>query len=523
MKKIARFIRNGYKILKIIESKTDDYNCEFKFTFDIPYKDIRISYNKMYEMPYYMDFETENEFEITYHKATSTKPTKVHIKEKTNNGNNYVTLPLTELQDLNTNIGIPFPIVRIFVPNKLNLDNVANISSKYKDYEIGKFNSIDIYIVSAKVNYEREYQKWLELYSIILNNDIMYFCTENNNLINNKYRDNYRMNKRKNSKNINGLYSKITDNIGILVNMSLVDDLRTDKLELQFLENKYTFGILSQFNTFDSNNKMIPVYKYDIENNNFSTKEKEKSLFAFHKYEKQHFEYKKRNYEKYSKYLKVINEEKEVMRSLLDKAESFKNLIYSKRKDTLIKYNLWKGDRLKQNILNSNIKFENFINELYNKLSLDEKFLVNDLIYLQSTLNLFLCKYLNINEFKVFNIKVKPKLSLLKKYNKQLDEIGLGKEFEYMILIINDLYQIELFRGEINRFFENESDANIRVSKAIYPLNDYYKYGIPEKFNNKEEFDIIDKQLQFCNKKDFKNKFSKNSIYSNLYDSLFNY
>lgn len=522
MKKIARIIKNGYKILKIIESKNDDYNCEFKFTFDIPYRDIRISYNKMYEIPYFMNFETENEFEITYHKATSTKPTKVHIKEIMDNEINYVTLPLNELQDLNTNMGIPFPIVRIFIPNNLHLNNIAAKSRKYKDYEIGNFNSVDIYIVSAKVDYEREYQKWLELYSIILNNDIMYFCTENVNLLNNKFRDNYRINKTNNSKNINGIYSKITDNIGILINLSFVENLKIDKLELQFLENKYTFGILSQFNIKDGYNKLIPVYKYDIDNNNFSIKEKEKALFDFRKYEKQYFEYIKRNHKKYNEYLKYISQEKDIMRSLLNRADCFKSIIYNKRKEMLIKYNLWKDDTLNQNILNSNIKFENFSEEMYSNLSFVEKFLINDFINLQSTLNLLLCKYLNITEFKIFNIKVKPKLTLLNKYNKQIDDINLGKEFEYIILLINDLYQIELFRGEINRFFENESDANIRVSKAINPLEDYYKYGVPEKFKDKEEFEIVETQLQFCNKEDFEKNFSENSIFSKLYDSLFN-
>lgn len=78
-KKIA-VVKNGYDVMRIIEMNSDNENCELKIVLFIDNCDIDIKYLKLFSTIEKQKFDKTKKFELTYHKKSTTQPTKIHLK-----------------------------------------------------------------------------------------------------------------------------------------------------------------------------------------------------------------------------------------------------------------------------------------------------------------------------------------------------------------------------------------------------------------------------------------------------------
>ena len=282
MSKKIVITKNGYEILKIIEWASDAQNCEFKIIPSIDTQNINIYYMKLFSKGEFFQFDKNKNLEITYHKATLSKPTKIHLKmiDKQNKEDVvYKTLPLDELLDPDINTEIPIPLLKIIIPDNV-LTKKYQPKKTYKQFDIQDNNIIEIYMTKSKFIQSDFSQKWKMLDTILLGNSMEYFATGLDKYIaQNIYTTFY---NKEHVRNV-CITADVTNNIGIRINTIRNPNIRTDKMNMLFIENKAYLGFLGGPKVTYKDSKITKrAYEYDLENPKyFYDKEKEKWKYIF--------------------------------------------------------------------------------------------------------------------------------------------------------------------------------------------------------------------------------------------------
>lgn len=265
--------KSGYDILRIIETASDGNNCEFKICPMINTKDINIFCMQLFSEPKYFEFDKNKELEITYHKASNNKRTKIHLKLKSEFDTEYKELELTKLLDPNVNTEIPIPLLQIIVPNEV-LYKKYEKQKKHIQFEVENNNIIEIYLTKKGYKDSNLFDKWKFLNNLLFINPIQYYATG----LNEKYAgQNIYMKLQENI----GLIAKktdVTDDIGILINVVNNPNIKTQKMCMLFIENAAYLGFLggTLLYTEECKNGKL-AYKYDLDNDQyFDSNEREK-------------------------------------------------------------------------------------------------------------------------------------------------------------------------------------------------------------------------------------------------------
>lgn len=310
MKKKILITKNGFKLLKIIEGKCDGDKCEFKIIPEVESKYIDIFTLQLFSKSEEFLFDKDRELEITYHKSTLSKPTKIHLKLINKNDKSdiiYKTLPLTRLIDPDIHTEIPIPLLKIIIPNIINTKLDEKSEKDYKKFEIGDNNIIEIFMTQSETDVKDNIypQKWLFLNMQLMLNPIQYWATGDNKFIGQNYAMQYY--KREHYTHNICVQADVNDDIGIKINTMNCEGIDSDKLQFLFIENEFYLGFLAGTSIRnESETEFKLVYKKDIENDKyFDDKERKKWEYIFQKEIKKLNGFIKKNYYKYQQQFKT--------------------------------------------------------------------------------------------------------------------------------------------------------------------------------------------------------------------------
>ncbi len=281
-RKIA-ITKNGYDILRIVEGSKDGDKCEFKILPRIDAKNIDIYSMKLFSKSECFEFDRNRKIEITYHKSTNDKPTKIHVKQINRNNKEdiiYNTLPLTELLDPDVNTEIPIPLLKIIVPDEILTVPYRRKPKEHREIDIKDNNIIEIYMTRNGYIEANMENKWFNLRNLQCGNAMQYYATGLDKYVSQNINMSLVNISRGNLKErVINIGTDVTKDIGIKVNtVKYPDRLRTEKLRMLFIENSAYLGFLGgpkMYTREFPNGK--PAYKYDIDNvKYFSNEEKSK-------------------------------------------------------------------------------------------------------------------------------------------------------------------------------------------------------------------------------------------------------
>lgn len=289
MKNKIAIIKDGYDILRIIQGSKDEDNCDFKIC--LMNSNYEIKYMKLFSNYKNLEFDKNDDWELTYHKSTISKPTKIHLKSKTEK-DKYITLPLTELLEPNFNTEIPIPLFKVIVPNGCKLINKYNENGAKKDHRIIDMtgnNIAEIYLTKNGFMGSNFYEKWANISFSLLGNAMEYYATNEQKYIGKNILDTF-----KNPKNTEdghkiynvGVSTNVTDDIGIFVNTINDPELKeNDNYSINFIENKIFLGLLGgSTKKYDLEEKPFMIYTEDLKNEkNFSEEESKRWKYIFEK------------------------------------------------------------------------------------------------------------------------------------------------------------------------------------------------------------------------------------------------
>lgn len=441
-KKIA-VTKNGYDILRIVQGKTTEENCEFKIIPMIEPKNIRIFYMKLFSKPEELEFSKESKFEITYHIANEKEPAKIHIKINNKELKNpYITIPVHKLIEPNINTEIPIPLFKIVIPNEV-LTKKYKPKKEHKKFDIGENNIIEFFMKRAGDMETDNFEKWQTINMMLNLNSLQYLATglEDYAMLN--------YNEMRYSCNTEHMLcncskgSDVSEKIALQMNTIKSINISTNKLDFLFIENLAYLGLLVGRKVYDEQHKDgIFLYEKDLENKKyFNQKEKEKWTLFFEK-EKQ----------KVNNLIK--SSEEQYLQQFINEQEEYK-----------AKYELLKKVKKIKNEYKKNAK--------------------TDLIFCTKDICLKLARYLEIKDATAFITTFK----VSNYYGNGLDII-----FDEILLEYKD-YTIDVIRGELNRFLRNKTEQDILILRKM-SIDQYMKIGFCKKIlNSSYDIKIIDQGM----------------------------
>ncbi len=290
MKNKVAIIKNGYDILRIVQGSKDIDNCDLKICF--MNSNYEIKYMKLFSNYKNLKFDKNSKWELTYHRATISKPTKIHLKNKIEK-EKYITLPLTELLDPNFNTEIPIPLFKVIVSNGCNLIKKYNEKGMpKKDHTIidmKENNILEIYLTKNGFIKSNFYEKWKNISFSLFGNAMEYYATNNQKYIAKNIFDTFKNpnNTEDGNKIYNiGISTDVTNDIGIFVNTVNDPDIKeNNNYSINFIENKLFLGLLGGLEKkYNEGDKQFMLYTEDIENKKyFSEDEYRKWKYIFEK------------------------------------------------------------------------------------------------------------------------------------------------------------------------------------------------------------------------------------------------
>lgn len=283
-KKIA-IIKDGYDIMRIIEGNSDGEKCDFKICFMNGDSNFDIYYMKLFSRAKKLEFDKNKKWEITYHKATSTKPTKIHLKNKEES--EYITLPLKELLDPDVNTEIPIPLFKIIIPDGI-LKNKYKPKKEHRIIDISGNNVVEIFLTKSGMAGSNVYDKWSNIELGLMGNAMEFYATNNPKYMGLNIKCTFINKKSPEERIVHNLctLADITDDIGIRVNTVNIPNMnKLNNISVLFIENAAYLAFLAggKIYTEDYKDGQL-IYKKDIENEKyFSESERKKWNFYFQK------------------------------------------------------------------------------------------------------------------------------------------------------------------------------------------------------------------------------------------------
>ncbi len=275
-RKIA-IIKNGYDILRIREINSDEEKCEFKICIMAEQKNVKILYNKLFSEKKEIEFDKDEYYEITYHKATISQPPKIHIKFPKSNDKKYITLPLKNLIEPDIHTEIPIPLFKITIPDKC-LTVKYKPKKAHKIIDIENNNCIDIYMKKSGV--QIDYDKWFNIGMMLRLNAFEFNATNSlrymgKNLQTIFYKMNHEVCKL-------SVATDISDDVGISINEIKDNDINHEKIEILFIENSLYLAFVGLSR---KSHDGITEFCYKLDIKSFNEDEQKKWEYRFKKLE----------------------------------------------------------------------------------------------------------------------------------------------------------------------------------------------------------------------------------------------
>lgn len=133
------------------------------------------------------------ELEITYHSKNGDLSPKIHIKTTENGESIYDTLPLKRISSPTTDSLVPFPVLKIEIPDN-TIDSFKDFNEKHSNrYQLVKINDdhkiVELYLISDESKFLEHYHPYNKSAMYFLLCIFEYFCT--NKIDINKIRSEY--------------------------------------------------------------------------------------------------------------------------------------------------------------------------------------------------------------------------------------------------------------------------------------------------------------------------------------------
>ena len=290
MQKKVAITKNGYDILRIVEGKSNGEKCEFQISPQISPESIRFFAMPLFSNAEYVPYDQTRKLEITYHKATSTKPTKIHLKLTDRNDKSNIisqTLPLKELIDPNVKTEIPIPLFKVIIPDevlKTEERKEFKPDKKHVAFDVKQNNVIEVFMTRVNFELSTFQEKWPSISKVLLVNCIQYFATGSIKFMG--YNIGEALNQCKETKKPSTMiYSaNVTDDIGVLLIATKDPDIKTKTMDFLFVENSIYLGLVGGTRIGEKGQNFMPAYEKDLQNDVFfNYKEREKWKYEFQK------------------------------------------------------------------------------------------------------------------------------------------------------------------------------------------------------------------------------------------------
>ena len=306
MRKIA-IIKNGFDILRIIEGNCDGDKCDFKIVPMVDIECIRIFCMRIFSDAEEVIFDRNRKFELSYHKATISKPTKIHIKSISKDDPNdiiYKTLPLDNLIDPNIHTEFPIPLLKITLSDSVLTKKYKTDIKNHKVFDIGDSNILEIFMTKSHFMDTNFYEKWGVIRHTMILNSIEFYASQSTRYMGyNYWLVEY---GRKHFEQEVNMSSDINDDIGLTINRinTLNNSVISEgKMDFLFIENSLYLAFLA-FQRIKKENMIEPQYAYKLCLNNnlmFSKDEINKWNYRFGREEDKLKTYIKSHYEEYKR------------------------------------------------------------------------------------------------------------------------------------------------------------------------------------------------------------------------------
>lgn len=320
-KKIA-ITKKGYDVLRIIEINSDHEKCSFKIVPMVENRKLKITATRMFSLPEEVSFDKNSIIELTYHKREGLHQPKIHIKMIDRENSKlitYIDLPLKEVTSPNIKVKIPAPLLQITIPDGA-LHKKYKPGKDKKEFDIGNNNVVEIFIMNNLNDIPSCMHDFPFIFNALFENNINFFT-------NGIYRDNIEE-KIFNEIGYDGekcemLGSQITTDMAIWVKNIYDDKIKSNQVELNFIENKYYIPLMAGRPCYIGNQKSL-TYIRDLY---FNTMFSDKTILKYSEWFKsQIFDFNRYLFHYYYEYYKIC--------MYYDKIDNHKNEVaYKSSKD----------------------------------------------------------------------------------------------------------------------------------------------------------------------------------------------